>query len=333
MIKNKLNNKVYIGQSINIERRWVAHRSFGFNENNKDKKAYHSYLYRSFRKYGLDNFEFLILEECSKEELDYKEAYYINYYKSYKSNFGYNLTTIINKSNYNSKNWNDENFKELKKMLRNFDLPIKYIADFFNVSISTINYINKGEVMIDLNETYPIRDSEEYKKYLKEKNNKKVCIQCNKKFYSKVLKRKQKFCSKECENISKKENSLENKISKDELEYLIIRFSFEKIAKDYKVSGNLIKKLCKKYNLPYKKSDIKIIYSKEIEKFTENKSIKQAKNIKYPNFKEIYEESFNFKSFAELSRYFNIDDTTFRWYLKKNKLPYNIKDIRNYYNK
>lgn len=54
-ITNLTNNKVYIGQSKNIEERWSNHRKDSFNI--KDVE-YNSPLHRAIRKYGLSNFEF-----------------------------------------------------------------------------------------------------------------------------------------------------------------------------------------------------------------------------------------------------------------------------------
>lgn len=81
-ITNKINGKSYIGQSIDIERRWKEHRrSIGLNKNS---------LYLDFEKYGIDNFTFEILEECATEMLNEREHYWIEYYDTY--NNGYNLT-------------------------------------------------------------------------------------------------------------------------------------------------------------------------------------------------------------------------------------------------
>lgn len=44
----------------------------------------------AIKKYGKENFDIDIIEECPPELLDEKERYYINYYNSY--NKGYNLT-------------------------------------------------------------------------------------------------------------------------------------------------------------------------------------------------------------------------------------------------
>ena len=51
-ITNLANNKVYIGQSTNILKRFNAHKSRAFNPKNSQ---YESHLYRAIRKYGLDN--------------------------------------------------------------------------------------------------------------------------------------------------------------------------------------------------------------------------------------------------------------------------------------
>lgn len=80
-ITNQLNGKVYIGQSINIEQRWKQHKA----ETRRTAP-----LYLAFDKYGIDNFDFSVIEECPIEELDDREIYWISYYDSY--NKGYNAT-------------------------------------------------------------------------------------------------------------------------------------------------------------------------------------------------------------------------------------------------
>lgn len=86
-ITNTLNNKCYIGQSVDIERRWRHHKE---TMNNPHIEAYNKELYKDMRSFGLDNFLFEVLEECFLEELNDKEKYWIRYYNSYEK--GYNLT-------------------------------------------------------------------------------------------------------------------------------------------------------------------------------------------------------------------------------------------------
>ncbi len=69
-----------------------------------------------------------------------------------------------------------------------------------------------------------------------------------------------------CENKHKKEifqKTLEETISRNDLKHKIRIQSFESIGKEFKVSGNTIKKWCKKYNLPYKKEEINSIAEKD----------------------------------------------------------------------
>ena len=71
MITNKINNKKYIGQSIRIETRWREHKN-SYLRNDKN-----THLYNAMKKYGLENFDFIILEERKKEELNNREKYWI----------------------------------------------------------------------------------------------------------------------------------------------------------------------------------------------------------------------------------------------------------------
>jgi hypothetical protein len=73
-ITNLLNGKCYVGSSIEIGRRWKQHIGMCLSTS-----RYSQYpLYRAFMKYGTDNFDFEVLEECEPEELINKERYYYN---------------------------------------------------------------------------------------------------------------------------------------------------------------------------------------------------------------------------------------------------------------
>jgi len=83
-IKNKINNEVYIGSSINISKR-------KYNHNYQIKKGSHAnrYLTRAIQKYGAENFTFEVLEECSADQLKEREQFYIDKYQAFGN--GYNL--------------------------------------------------------------------------------------------------------------------------------------------------------------------------------------------------------------------------------------------------
>lgn len=86
-IINCINNKVYIGQSVNITKRFANHKA-NLNKN------YNYPLYNAFRKYGVANFEFIIIEQVDNVLLlDEREQCWLDYHKSYLPEKGYNLRT------------------------------------------------------------------------------------------------------------------------------------------------------------------------------------------------------------------------------------------------
>lgn len=86
-IVNKINNKVYVGQAVDIKRRLSEHKSYSFNPNHN---SYNYAIHRAIRKYGIENFSFEIIEECSIEQLDEREKYWIKQLNSQQ--LGYNMT-------------------------------------------------------------------------------------------------------------------------------------------------------------------------------------------------------------------------------------------------
>ena len=84
-ILNTSNGKVYIGQTIDPKRRWHHHKYY-------NKKTNQHFTY-AFKKYGVESFQFYIIQELySKQEMDDAEIYWIKYYNSKNDNFGYNIT-------------------------------------------------------------------------------------------------------------------------------------------------------------------------------------------------------------------------------------------------
>ncbi len=83
------NGRKYIGQSRVLNKRKWQH----FNEL-KHNKHHNKYLQNTYNKYSLDNFKFEVIEHCEVEELNEKEAYWINYYNSNDIKLGYNQKEI-----------------------------------------------------------------------------------------------------------------------------------------------------------------------------------------------------------------------------------------------
>lgn len=244
-ITNKLNNKVYIGQSVNISYRWTAHRCRPFNKNSNQ---YNNPLYKAIRKYGIENFQFEVLEECLKSELNDKEKYYISLFKSTDPKKGYNLTTGGQDSRQINSKISEKDLFEIIDLLKNSLLSEEEIGKKFNVSQRTISAINLGQMKILENETYPIRDSLFLAKNKLSKNISYFCSKCGKKIKTNSL-----YCV-DCANLAQRKVE---RPSREELKNKIRDLSFLKIGSEYGVSDNTIRKWCIAYNLPSKKKDIK----------------------------------------------------------------------------
>lgn len=90
IIKNYINNKVYIGQTkTSLKSRWKNHLSNARNINHPDNKV--MIIYDAMRKHGIENFFIELLEDnIPLEKLDEKETFWIHYYNSVRPN-GYNI--------------------------------------------------------------------------------------------------------------------------------------------------------------------------------------------------------------------------------------------------
>lgn len=96
-ITNKINGKMYIGYTVRaLEHRWKQHVTCAFNPETKDG-SYNHYLKRAIRRYGVDNFTIEPIEfGSSKEWLQTREKYWIQYYNTFAgapNSNGYNMTT------------------------------------------------------------------------------------------------------------------------------------------------------------------------------------------------------------------------------------------------
>lgn len=83
-VVNDINDKVYIGKtSRSLEERWNQHINCHLNDN--------SYFHNSIKKYGVEHFYPIVIEDNIEDSLlNDREQYWIKYYNSYKN--GYNST-------------------------------------------------------------------------------------------------------------------------------------------------------------------------------------------------------------------------------------------------
>lgn len=89
-IQNTVTRQIYIGLSSDIIKRKKDHFYHLLNNNHDNK-----HLQRSFNKYGINNFQFTIIDSnnnYSKTYLSYLEKVYIKKYNSFNKNTGFNKT-------------------------------------------------------------------------------------------------------------------------------------------------------------------------------------------------------------------------------------------------
>lgn len=79
------NRKVYVGSSVNINSRFSRHRAdlkHGVHQNKHMQNAYN--------KYGVNFFVYKLIEECLPAQLQEREQFYINKYRSWEKSNGFN---------------------------------------------------------------------------------------------------------------------------------------------------------------------------------------------------------------------------------------------------
>ena len=144
-------DRVYIGQSVNIERRYLEHLNLLSRGLSSIK------LNEAFLKFGKPILE--IIKICSIEELDYLENTLILEYSSHK--YGFNT---LSESGYRSSSHGADRYNSLAdsctyrcilSMLALTDWKLQDIADEVEVSLSVVKDINRGHTHRYLKEEYP----------------------------------------------------------------------------------------------------------------------------------------------------------------------------------
>lgn len=91
-VLNTMNGKIYIGQTIDLVRRWDEHLRDARSVKRSNKP-----FYKAIIKYGENSFDLRIIQEVSSDrEARDCEMYWIQYYRSnmirYGNEYGYNLS-------------------------------------------------------------------------------------------------------------------------------------------------------------------------------------------------------------------------------------------------
>ena len=155
VIRNRINNKVYVGQSIDAGRRFITHCKPSSNDG-------HSLIARAIQKYGAHNFWYDILEH---QVYDYneKERYWISELNSLAPN-GYNVLhggdepPVHFATEHPLSSFMDATqVTLLKQDLKTSAMSLSEIARKYGISKRTVLRVNQGLHYEVLGEEYPIR--------------------------------------------------------------------------------------------------------------------------------------------------------------------------------
>ena len=130
-ITNKLNNKVYIGQTIQKP----IERFYQHCAKKCDKYILNMVIHKAIFKYGKDNFTFEVIEEVPKQQLNEREEYWIKYYNSYTD--GYNSTKGGQKGNKPFKDIDNKTIIEQYQQGKS----LRTIGKMFNIDKATVKSI------------------------------------------------------------------------------------------------------------------------------------------------------------------------------------------------
>ena len=155
-IENKINHKVYIGKTIrDVTVRWQEHIRESLNQQDNIP------LHNAIRKYGIENFDFSIIEDNIEnvDKLNQREKEYIIKYNSLSHEKGYNVAKGGDGGRISTK-ITEEEAEQIQNILadKNCLLSFQEIGKQFNLSNDAISAINSGQHWHNNNIKYPIRD-------------------------------------------------------------------------------------------------------------------------------------------------------------------------------
>ena len=152
--RNKINNKKYIGQTNNFQRRLNEHKSCSFNPKSVN---YNDKIHQAIRKYGLDNFEIEVLEVINNvddyELVNAREVYWIKEKQSLITQWGYNI--LEGGKNCWRSFLTPKDVNIIKTLIRQ-GISYTEIQSHYPISKTFISDINNGKYFFDSTETYPL---------------------------------------------------------------------------------------------------------------------------------------------------------------------------------
>ncbi len=172
-ITNQDSGKIYIGQTVNTNKRWQAHLSYA-----KNPEKTGQYIHRAMAKYGIENFIYEVIATCkTQEDTDETESILIVQYNSRNSKYGYNLMvggSYGGHSEETKRKQSEATFKQIKE--KGHPAQGAKWTDEQKINLSTaLKALDKDKIYTDevrqnMSKAHMgIKDSEETKKKKSEK--------------------------------------------------------------------------------------------------------------------------------------------------------------------
>jgi len=283
VIRNTINDKCYVGQSVNYKTRFRKHKE----EARRNNYKYKSVLYNAMNALGIDNF-YVELLESQVENYNEREIYWINKLNTIRPN-GYNLAkggnwypNLSGTLHHNATIKSESILNDIYDKLLNSDLSLKEIAELYKIHYGIIGEINKGHNYIKEGYTYPLRKMTlskddvnrltfdlKYSNYTYEELAKMYgitfgqvkCINYGKSWHRDYI----KYPIREAGYSAQREDGLVEKIQKD---LISTELSFEEISKKYNCKKNVVMRInngssFKNENLQYPLRRLKKPWSRE----------------------------------------------------------------------
>lgn len=300
-ITNKINGKIYIGQSIDLDRRKKEH----IRDLNKNRN-HNNHFQNAWNKYGEENFKFEyihIVEDSS--ELNYLETYYINLYDSTNPDNGYNYTyggdnpsvselyreEIRLKSRGKNTNLSTEDVRRIKLSL--YCLMDRHeISEMFDIKKKTITSIANGKNFNYINPELNEKIYNLKRVLIDERNSKILEIFDDGKSITEICNITELSVSVVEKCVYKYRNSAEINKKKYQQIYDEVHRLYNEghkkyhISKILKISPSTVDRYLTNYSNPYKELNFKKV-TKEIENkiielyFEEHRSVKEIADLFY----------------------------------------------------
>jgi len=143
-ITNTINDKKYIGKTTqpNPYTRWKQHLQLARNKNTlSENNSVHSMpICRAISKYGEDNFKFRVLEECTDDNVNEREEFYIRKYNTAEGN-GYNCTYGGEGIKKPKKYWSNHPYS---KAVSCYTLEGEWVRDYETAGIAAADVLKRN---------------------------------------------------------------------------------------------------------------------------------------------------------------------------------------------